>query len=71
MFCYKDQTFCGFISCTNFSNEQCHRALTPERKQAAESWWESFTGTDTDCPISLFGEKPDCYKGEEYTDVSK
>lgn len=52
MICYQDRTFCPFYrSCK--SGEKCSRALTPEVEKAA---------SDFGLPISVFSEKPECYK---------
>jgi len=54
MFVYRDMTFCNFLSC---ADENCKRRLTAAVQQAA----------DLVCmPISMFVEKPDCYK-EKYS----
>ena len=51
MMCYKDMTFCTFYQkCTDAS--KCGRALTDRVKLAAQQF---------NMPVSIFGDKPDCY----------
>ena len=58
MMCYQDMTFCPFFkNCKNGDN--CMRALTEQVKQDAQKWWG-----DGNPPISIFVEKPKCFKGD-------
>lgn len=56
--CYKDMTFCKYYE-TCKDGKKCHKALTPEVRKKAREWWGKETA-----PISVFAEKPECYKGE-------
>lgn len=56
MICYKDMTFCEFDDCKQW--DRCDRALTATVQQAAQKWW----GQLSDAPVSLFMDKPECYK---------
>lgn len=55
MICYKDMTFCKYSNCKKW--DECHRALTPKIKAAAEKWWG-----DKNYPIALFAELPECFE---------
>ena len=52
MICYKDMTFCPFYEgCID--RTKCGRAETPEIIEGAQKMG---------LPISVFAEKPECYK---------
>ena len=53
MMCYRDRTFCPFSNTCSDSKKGCYRALTKEDEKSAER---------QGLPISLFTEKPTCYK---------
>ena len=56
MICYRDMTFCSYWKeCKDGIN--CFRALTSQVIYNAGKWW----GKENP-PISLFAEKPDCFK---------
>jgi hypothetical protein len=63
MICYKDMTFCKEKTC-RFFNDECHRALTPDRLEAAKKWWGSGA-----VPIAVFDKRPSCFHEDE--NVSK
>lgn len=58
MICFKDKTFCTFYKRCKYRDE-CHRAFTPEREQAAIDWWGDSEGGP---PVCLYCEKPGCFK---------
>jgi len=52
MICYKDMTFCdNYKTCKD--GKDCHRALTPEDRKAADK---------IGLPVCRFSGKPTCYK---------
>lgn len=54
MLCYRDMTFCTYYKeCKD--GKDCRRALTDEVQKAAEAWMK-------EPPISIFGDKPECFK---------
>jgi hypothetical protein len=55
MICYKDKTFCSFVSCAD--HETCPIFFTQEMFRDAMKWW----GND-DPPICIMVDKPGCYK---------
>ena len=59
MICYKDKTFCSEETCAEFGDGEgkCSRSFTTATKDAAIMWWGS-----EEAPVSMFGERPDCYK---------
>jgi len=55
---YKDITYCPFWNeCSG--GKECPRALTKEVMEAATKWWGS-----EDAPISMYMDKPHCFKEE-------
>lgn len=63
MICYRDMTFCNFYKkCSRAKN--CHRPLTEEVLKQAKNWWGSFQ-TTSEPPISVYLEKPDCFKQKD------
>jgi hypothetical protein len=59
---YKDKTFCTFWQYCKLG-EQCSVALTPKIQEDAEKWWGN-----KDAPISVYLDKPDCFKEIENED---
>lgn len=54
MMCYRDMTFCTFYEdCKTAST--CERPLTEQIKKDAEKWMK-------DAPISMYIDKPECWK---------
>lgn len=59
---YKDKTFCPFyLECIH--GETCKVALTPEVIEDATKWLELL-----DVPISVYLDKPECFKEIENED---
>ena len=50
MICYLDKTFCKYLECKNV---KCNRRLTEETEKNAR---------EIDLPVSLYSEKPLCFK---------
>ena len=55
MICYKDKTFCSFVSC--YKHNTCNLFFTQEMFNDAMNWW----GND-DPPIAIMIDKPGCYE---------
>jgi hypothetical protein len=55
MICYKDMTFCSFVSCDD--HVSCPIFLSQEMYQDAMKWWG-----DENPPICIMVDKPGCYK---------
>jgi len=64
MMCYKDRTFCMAKTCQHFGNG-CDRSLTDEVLADAKKWWG-----DSNTPISIFCNTPDCYEAERVEDIT-
>ena len=57
---YLDRQLCEAKNCTHF--ETCYRALTPERLDASEKWWDDCGRPWEPTPIDYFYFKDkDCY----------
>ena len=52
---YRDMTFCSFWAECN-EGASCFRACTPDIEEKAHEFG---------LPISMFAEKPDCFKEEQ------
>lgn len=61
MVSYRDMTFCKHYEDCGLGHV-CSRALTPEVKEAARKWWAQWAKVNEAVPISVFTDKPFCWK---------
>ena len=64
MICYGDSTFCPYyLECKK--GDKCSRVLPPKMCERAKEWWGR---SDTEPPISVFVEEPECFV-RDYVEV--